>query len=119
MGKTKKSTTPPRFEAGAKVRVRRGVVDPDFSDIPLGGWAGTIKEVEEAKGQATYLVQWDQATLLGMHPVYRNRCERDGLELESMWLGDDDLEADDGTPVALEQPTAIKTPPLSEKDQDD
>jgi hypothetical protein len=54
-----------------------------------------------------------------MHPIYKKRCERDGLELESMWLGDEDLEPDDNTPVAIEQPTSIVTQPLSEKDQDD
>jgi hypothetical protein len=27
--------------------------------------------------------------------------------------------SDDGTPVPIEQPTEIKTPPLSENDQDD
>src|SRR5262249_54751323 len=43
----------------------------------------------------------------------------DGLELESMWLGQEDLEPGDGTPVPIEKPTAIVTRPLSEKDQDD
>ena len=54
-----------------------------------------------------------------MHPVYRKRCERDGLELESMWLGEGDLEPDSGGPAAIEQPTSIVTRPLNEKDQDD
>ena len=54
-----------------------------------------------------------------MHPVYQKRCERDGLELEAMWLGDEDIEPHDGTPVPIEQPTKIVTKPLSEKDQDD
>jgi hypothetical protein len=36
-----------------------------------------------------------------------------------VWLGEDDVEPDDGTPVAIEQPTTIVTSPLSEKDQDD
>ncbi len=65
------------------------------------------------------VVAWNQATLRGMHPIYKKRCERDGLELESMWLGEDDLEPDDGTPVPIEQPTSIVTEPLSEKDEDD
>jgi hypothetical protein len=112
-------SAPASFEPGAKVRVKHGVRDPDFADIPLGGWAGTVKEVHQAEGEATLLVAWDRATLRGMHPIYKKRCERDGLELESMWLGDEDLEPDDGTPVSIEQPTEIKTPPLSEKDQDD
>src|SRR6516165_7920835 len=108
-----------RFKPGDKVRVKYGVRDPDFPDIPLGGWAGTVKEVHQAQGETTVLVAWDRATLRGMHPIYKKRCERDGLELESMWLGDEDLEPDEGTPVAIEQPTSIVTKPLSEKDQDD
>ena len=119
MARTKSGSTSARFKAGDKVRVRHGVPDPDFADIPLGGWAGTVKEIEQAKGEITYLIVWDRTTLRGMHPVYKKRCERDGLELETMWLGDEDLEADDGTHVSIEQPTAIVTKPLSEKDQGD
>lgn len=108
-----------RFRSGDKVRVKHGVRDPDFPDIPLGGWSGTIKEVGQPQEEVTYLIVWDQATLRGMHPIYKKRCERDGLEMESMWLGDGDLEQDDGTRVPIEQPTQIVTKPLSEKDQDD
>jgi hypothetical protein len=76
-------------------------------------------EVERADGQTTCLIVWDGATLKGMHSIYKKRCERDGLESGSMWLGDEDLEPDDGTKVPIEQPTSIVTKPLSEKDQDD
>jgi hypothetical protein len=119
MAHKKSESVPSRFKPGDKVRVKHGVRDPDFPDIPLGGWAGTVKEVHHAEGETTVLVTWDRATLRDMHPVYKKRCERDGLELESMWLGDEDLESDDGTPIAIEQPTSIVTKPLSEKDQDD
>ena len=112
-------TPSPRFEPGAKVRVKSGVTVPDFEDIPLGGWTGTITGVEQADDQITYEIEWDERTLAGMHPVYRKRCLRDDCDVETMWLGDEDLEADDGTPVPMEQPTEIRTPPLSEKDQDD
>ncbi len=117
--RTKGESVPSRFEPGARVRVKQGVRDPDFADIPLGGWAGTVKQVERAKGENTYLIAWDRATLKGMHPIYPKRCERDGLELESMWLGEEDLELDDGTTVPIEPPTTIVTQPLTEKDQDD
>src|SRR5258708_6278329 len=119
MPRPKKPSDAARFQMGAKVRVKSGVRDPDFPDIPLGGWSGTVQEVEQAKGQVTYLIAWDRATLRGMHPIYRKRCERDGLEQESMWLGDEDLETSDGTRVPIEEPTQIVTQPLSEKDQDD
>ena len=119
MTRTSRETPASRFRSGDKVRVKQGVRDPDFADIPLGGWVGTIREVSQAKGEVTYLIAWHKATLRVMHPIYKKRCERDGLEMESMWLGDADLEPDDGTRVAIEQPTQIVTKPLSEKDRDD
>ena len=119
MTDSEKPQRTPRFEPGAKVRVKYGVTDPDFEDIPLGGWAGTIETVEIVDDQVTCKIAWDRKTLDGMHPVYKNRCERDGLELETMWLTEEDVEFDDGTQVRIEQPTKIVTPPLSEKDQDD
>ena len=121
MSKTNKKKPRPaaRFALGAKVRVKPGTSDPDFSDIPLGGWAGTIKEVDQRSAPPTYLVEWDRRTLDQMHSVYRKRCERDGLELESMWLGENDIEPDSGEPSVIEQPTSIITRPLNEKNQDD
>jgi hypothetical protein len=118
MSRTRKVQTPAKFAVGNAVRVRSGVTDPDFPDIPLGGWAGTITEVEDGN-PPVYFIRWSQDTLKNMHPVYRKRSERDGLAFEDMWLGEDDLEADAGGPVILEQPTKIVTPPLSMKDQDD
>ena len=117
--KARKLRTPARFAAGAQVRVKPGTTVPDFEDIPLGGWAGTISEVDQGSAPPTYLIEWDRRTLDHMHPVYRKRCKRDGLELESMWLGEDDIEPDSGGPAVIEQPTSIVTRPLNEKDQDD
>src|SRR5262245_56095396 len=109
----------PRFQPGDKVRVRYGVTAPDFEDIPLGGWTGMIGTVEQADDQIAYEIEWDRRTLDAMHPVYKKRCERDDLDVETLWLAEEDVEPDDGTPVPIEQPTEIRTPPLSEKDQDD
>jgi hypothetical protein len=61
------------------------------------------------------LIEWNRHTLDHMHPVYGKRCERDGLGLESMWLGEDDIEPDTGRPAVIEQPTSIVTRPLNEK----
>src|SRR6516225_10600474 len=109
--KEKKPRTPARFGKGAQVRVKPGTTVPDFPDIPLGGWAGTIRDVDQRSAPPTYLVEWNRHTLDNMHPVYRKRCERDGLELESMWLGEDDIEPDTGKPTVIEQPTSIVTRP--------
>jgi hypothetical protein len=119
----KKKESQPRppalFSTGAQVRVKPGTTDPDFPDILLGGWAGTIREVDQRSTPPTYLIAWDRHTLGHKHPVFRKRCEPDGLDLESMWLGEDDIEPDTGEPAAVEQPTSIVTHPLSLKDQDD
>lgn len=117
--KEKTPRTPARFAAGAQVRVKPGTTDPDFPDIPLSGWAGAIREVDQRSYPPTYLIEWDRHTLDHMHPVYRKRCERDGLELERMWLGEDDIEPDTGGPAVIEQPTSIVTRPLNPKDEDD
>ncbi len=113
------ATFPTNFGVGNRVRVKPGTTDPDFEDIPLSGWVGTVREVDPRSNPPTYLIEWDQHTLDQMHPVYRTRCERDDLALESMWLGEADLELDRGGPVVIEQPTHIFSRPLSTRDPDD
>lgn len=110
---------PARFAVGTAVRVKSGTTDPDFTDVPLGGWTGTIQEVDQQSQPKLYLVGWNQETLDLMHPVYRKRCQRDELEMESMWLDENDLELDSGSPVNIEQPTNLITRSLSMHDQDD
>jgi hypothetical protein len=109
----------PRFKVGDNVRAKYGVIDLNYPDFPLGGCSGTVTEIIMDKGQINCVFRLDDRTLASLHPVYRKRCERDGLDFETMGLSDEELEPDDGTLVAIEQPTEIKTPPLSEKDQDD
>lgn len=110
--------TPPKFSVGDAVRVKRGVADPNFDDIPIGGWAGRITEMQYLN-PPMYLIRWDQHTLNNIHPIYRNRCERDGFDIEEMWLAENDLEPGTGDPVPIEQPTRIVTKPLDMDDQDD
>jgi hypothetical protein len=117
--KHRKPAAPPKFSVGDRVRVKYGVTDPDFPDIPLGGWAGTITEVDQRGRFPMYLIEWSQSTLDNMHPIFRKRCERDGLEETSSWQGEEDLETDVGDPVPMEQPTNIVTRPLNKGDQDD
>ena len=109
----------PRFRLGDMVRVRQGTADPDYPDIPMGGWVGTIKEVEAGAGPAHYCVAWSRDTLASIHPVFRRRCGRDGLDYEQTYLAEDDLEPYGGEAVSVEQPGAIDTPALSPDNQDD
>jgi hypothetical protein len=117
MSKTKSS---PQFSVSDAVRVKPGVTDPDFPDIPFGGWAGTIAEIEDDKPRTyLYLIQLNERTLKSIHPIYHKRCERDGLEASQVWMLEEDLEPDIGEPVEIEHPTNILTKPLSMDDQDD
>ena len=114
----KKQTGLPAYSIGSAVRVKRGVVDPDFEDIPLGGWAGLIRDIDD-NDEILYLVEWDQRTLDQMHPVIRLRSERDGFDIECMWLREEDLEPRADEPVIIEQPTNLIHRPLSDEDPDD
>ncbi len=111
--------SPPQYPVGTAVRVKKGTKDPDFPDMPLGGWAGVVKEVEQDDKGALFQVEWNAYTLANIHPVHRHRCLRDGLELKSSWLGAEDLEKDEGGTPELEQPTIISPRPLDNDDQDD
>ena len=111
----RRQVAPAKFFTDTPVRVKPGTTDSDFPDIPLGGWSGTITEVDARSNPPTYLIEWDQRTLSQMHPVYRNRCERDGLGVESMWLHENDIEPDNGEPASIEQPTQIVTRPIEDK----
>ena len=104
-----------KFRIDDLVRVKHGVTDVDYPDIPMGGWVGRILS---ADGD-TCLVRWNVETLENIHPVYRKRCERDGNDIEEYWVNADDLEAAPIEPMNMEQPTEIITRPLSMNDQDD
>lgn len=117
MSGREKHAPPSRFAIGDLVRVKAGAVDPDFPDIPLGGWKGTVTEISQ--DPPLYLIRWDQQTLDAIHPVYRHRCERDGLDCEAMYLPESELEPETGEPTAIEQPTHVQARPLSMEDQED
>lgn len=110
--------SPPKFSVGADVRVKRGVVDPDFDDVPIGGWTGRITGMQYLN-PPMYLIRWDQQTLDNIHPIYRKRCKRDGFDIEEMWLAESDLEPGADDPVEIEQPSKIVTKPLDMDERDD
>jgi len=74
-----KSERVPRFVVGQRVYVKPGVMDEDYPDLPIGGWSGTVVKLTK-RNPPTYDVRWDQRTLDNIHPIYSNRCERDGYD---------------------------------------
>ena len=117
MPKKRRASSPvAKFTIGDKVRVKHGVEDVDYPDMPLGGWAGTVTEIQ---GTDTFIIRWSKETLDAIHPVFKKRCEKDGLDLEVYGLTGEDLDSDAGGPLQIEHPKKITTKPLSPKDQDD
>jgi len=109
MAKRKKAQTPlGRFKVRDRVRVKHGVKDEDYPDMPIGGWAGTIVKSDR---HGSYEIRWSQETLDRIYPVFKKRCDRDGLILEGCVLGEDELEPDPGGPPDIEQPTEITPRP--------
>ena len=113
----KKPPAPPKFAVGDSVRVKHGIKDADYPDMPLGGWAGTVAKVEK-RAPRMHLVRWSEETLASIHPVFKQRCERDGTGVEEYWLEEGDLEPDTGGPLDIERPKKITTKPLLPEDQD-
>ncbi len=104
------------FVVGDQVRVRHGTVDPDYPDLPLGGWAGTIVKIDEG---GLCHIKVNQATLDHIHPIYRKRCKRDDFHIEILDMHQEDLDPDLGEGLPLEQPTNIQTKPLDPADPED
>ena len=46
MSKKLQSEFAPKFKIGDKVRVKHEFMDVDYPDMPMGGWAGTVKDVQ-------------------------------------------------------------------------
>lgn len=107
-----------RFSVGDAVRVRAGVIDPDFPDIPLDGWAGVVAECDETS-PPLYLVRWSTETLSRLTPVYRMRCDREGMDADETWLLGKDLEPERGGPLAIVAPQKLRPRALDRDDPDD
>ena len=107
-----------RFSVGDKVRVKRGVFACKYADIPLGGWAGTIIEVQYSP-KSRYLIEWNPKTLESIHPIYERRCERDGRKHTEMWLAHADVVRDKGGRLSIVAPKTIISAPLSKHNQED
>lgn len=77
---------------GTRVRVRDGVASPEFPEISIAGWTGTVVEVSGKPPAAKLLVEWDGETLGNMPRDYIARCEAQQLFYQMACLGEADVE---------------------------
>ena len=80
------------LDEGAKIRVRPGVMSPDFPDVSFAGWMGNVSEVSGKPPVQKFIVEWDSQTVALMPAEYITRCEAQMLFYAMACLGADDLE---------------------------
>lgn len=81
---------------GARVRVKPGVVSPEFPELEIGGWTGTISETSGRSPNVKCIVEWDEPTRGRMPAEYVRRCEEQNLYYRMVCLAAEDLEPADG-----------------------
>ena len=96
------------FAVGASVRVKPGTPS-DYPDFPLGGWTGTIVEIQQDDTSPHCLVKFDVRTLAQVNPIYHKRCVRDGYLATHFNFREEDLEPGTGEPTVIEQPAQIQS----------
>lgn len=72
-----RSTT--KLTVGTRVRVKDGVVSPDFADVSFAGWTATILELSGKKPNQKFIIEFDEAVVAAMPPDYLKRCEEQRL----------------------------------------
>ena len=82
-----------RLTLGDIVRVKDGVMDPDYDGYCIGGWSGEIIAFETWEQTPMALIEWDASTQRArMDPEVRRRAASQGLSTAQMWLHLSDFE---------------------------
>lgn len=63
------------LDEGAKIRVKEGIMSPDFPDVSFAGWTGSVVEVSGKPPAQKFIVEWDAGTIASMPADYVSRCE--------------------------------------------
>lgn len=76
------------FKKGDIVKIKQGVLDPDFGD-DIGGWQGYVSDVVD---DDFVCIALDSISLSECPAEYITKCEEDGLDWEQMYLSANDVE---------------------------
>jgi hypothetical protein len=96
---------------GTTVRVKAGQRDPDFPELDLSGWIGTVLEVDTEGDRPVYLVAWTDETHRRIDPAVEKRCEEQGLDYRTIWLEEDGIELDSDNPATAPSVASSTLPP--------
>lgn len=65
-----------KLPIGSRVRVKDGVMSPDFADVSFAGWTATIMEFSGKKPNQKFIVVFDDAVIAAMPPGYLQPLRR-------------------------------------------
>ena len=77
---------------GDSVRVKPGVMCPDYERLSLAGWQGRVFVVEQEDGRMIIGIQRDSITLADVPEDYLADCGEQGSEGVDMYLDADEVE---------------------------
>ncbi|MCA8998573.1 MAG: hypothetical protein KDA80_16355 [Planctomycetaceae bacterium] len=69
----------PKPTPGGRIQVNDGVNMPEFPDLPIGGWTGTVLETTGSGSKMKVILEWDDACLAAMPAEFKEQCESQGL----------------------------------------
>jgi hypothetical protein len=86
-----------RLALGDTVRVKDGVMDPDYDGYCIGGWSGKIIALDTWEQMPMALIAWDASTQRDrIDPEVRRRAASQGLSVSQMWVHLSECERMDG-----------------------
>ncbi len=86
------SGSPGKLAIGSRVRVKAGVMSPDFSDVSFAGWTATIMELSGKKPNVKFIIEFDDDAIAAMPSDYLHLCEEQRLLHTMACLAADQLE---------------------------
>ena len=87
------SSSSGKLAIGTRVRVKEGVMSPDFADVSFAGWSATIVELSGKKPNQKFIIEFDDSVIAAMPPEYLQRCEEQRLLYTMACLTADQLDA--------------------------
>lgn len=76
----------PKLKPGTVVRVNDGESMPEFPDVNISGWTGTVLESRGRGDGLKYIIEWSQATLDQLPPEFVSLAEAQQLATEMACL---------------------------------
>lgn len=85
------------LKIGDSVIVKPGIKEPDSEEFEISGWQGRVIEIDNESDKANTIIaiEWDSFTLKQIPSEFIHQSEIDGLDWQTMYLFETDLNKTD------------------------